>query len=423
MIHILKYLIEVTGILSAFAVFFGLGLSYSLANSKKAAVTVSSMTLIGVLLGIAEFFYGQSDPKATNVALIRFNRWLIVGICAALLVCLLYAFAVRLIKKQEKALNFILSCLMGLVAMLASLYIIPQLLKVSTTFVYYGEDGFSTLALMRFLGYVLGIVFAFMLSFCAFKVFKAFSPKAQRIIIFAVILFYFFDYGAMAVSALKRLRLIPLSDFVFNIMIIDDKYRNWFIYAQIAMTAILAAAAYFMNFKLGDSFSNKAERRLEKAKKRRFRRFAFSLLIFSLFVPFTLYFLHYEDTKPPAAIQMENYELKENKIIIDTKTLADGKLHKYEYKTPNGVNVIFLAVKKPAGTAYGLGLDACEICGTAGYFERGNEIICKRCDVVMNKNTIGFKGGCNPIPFPYEIVSGNIYIQLEDLIALEKKFR
>lgn len=423
MIDIIKYLVEVTGILAAFAVFFGLGLSFLNSNSKKSGIVASVISLVGVLLGLAEFLYGQNDPKGTNIALIRFNRWLIISVAAVLLVCLIFELICLFIKKKNRAVNFVFGALFALAAMLSCLYIVPQLLKLSTTFVYYGEDGFSTLALMRLLGYVFGIALAFLLSFTVFKVYKTFNSKFQRLILIVTLVLYLLDYGAMAVSALKRLKLIPLTDFVFNIMIIDDNYRNWFIYSQVILTAVLAFIAYFTNLRLKGSFSNNAQRRLERAKNRRFRRFAMSLLVFSFLVPFTLYFLHYQDTKPPAEVSMENYELKENKIIIDTQTLSDGKLHKYEYKTPNGVNVIFLAVKKPAGVAYGLGLDACEICGTAGYFERGNEVICKRCDVVMNKNTIGFKGGCNPIPFPYEIVNGKIYIKTEDLIALEKKFR
>ena len=60
--------------------------------------------------------------------------------------------------------------------------------------------------------------------------------------------------------------------------------------------------------------------------------------------------------------------------------------------------VRFIVVKKPKGGSYGIGLDACDICGLAGYYERNDEVVCKRCDVVMNKSTIGFKGGCNPVP-------------------------
>ena len=51
------------------------------------------------------------------------------------------------------------------------------------------------------------------------------------------------------------------------------------------------------------------------------------------------------------------------------------------------------------------------------------EVICRRCDVVMNKNTIGFKGGCNPIPFNYEVRAGKIFIDVKELEAHEKRFK
>lgn len=50
-------------------------------------------------------------------------------------------------------------------------------------------------------------------------------------------------------------------------------------------------------------------------------------------------------------------------------------------------------------------------------------MICKRCDVVMNINTIGFKGGCNPIPLSYEVRDGNLVFAIEDLEAGEREFK
>ena len=60
-------------------------------------------------------------------------------------------------------------------------------------------------------------------------------------------------------------------------------------------------------------------------------------------------------------------------------------------------------------------MDACEICGPSGYFERKDDVVCKLCDVVMNRGTIGFKGGCNPIPFPYRVHDEKIKIDPRDL--------
>ena len=110
-------------------------------------------------------------------------------------------------------------------------------------------------------------------------------------------------------------------------------------------------------------------------------------------------------------------------IRVPAEAVNDGHLHRFEYRTPNNIDVRWIVVKKPNSASYGVGLDACEVCGNAGYFERNGQIICKRCDVVMNINTIGFKGGCNPIPLSYEVSGGNLIFRLEDLIAGEKEFR
>ena len=103
--------------------------------------------------------------------------------------------------------------------------------------------------------------------------------------------------------------------------------------------------------------------------------------------------------------------------------MNDGHLHRFEYTTEKNVTIRWIVVKKPNAATYGVGFDACEVCGNAGYYERGSQVVCKRCDVVMNINTIGFKGGCNPIPLAYEVGDGNLVFKLEDLLAGEKEFR
>ena len=41
----------------------------------------------------------------------------------------------------------------------------------------------------------------------------------------------------------------------------------------------------------------------------------------------------------------------------------------------------------------------------------------------MNINTIGFKGGCNPIPIEYRIADGYIIVPLSTLIEHENEFK
>ena len=131
------------------------------------------------------------------------------------------------------------------------------------------------------------------------------------------------------------------------------------------------------------------------------------------------------DTKQVELSAPEAYTVDEaaGVILVPMEAVSDGHLHRFEYKTEKNINVRWIVVKKPGSASYGVGLDACEVCGNAGYFERSGQVICKRCDVVMNINTIGFKGGCNPIPLPYEVKDGSLVFKLSDIIAGEKEFR
>lgn len=69
-----------------------------------------------------------------------------------------------------------------------------------------------------------------------------------------------------------------------------------------------------------------------------------------------------------------------------------------------------------------MALDACESCGSVGYYEKDGKIICKACDVAINLATIGFRGGCNPIPLDFVMASGSIEIETTALDSLASVF-
>lgn len=125
--------------------------------------------------------------------------------------------------------------------------------------------------------------------------------------------------------------------------------------------------------------------------------------------------------KQPALSPPEHYSLQAQEITIAFPQVNDGHLHRFEYKAEDGTVMRFIIIKKNGG-AYGIGLDACENCGPAGYFERDGKIICKRCDVAINVATIGYRGGCNPIPFDFTTSRGQIHIQTATLDALSAVF-
>ncbi|KJS49131.1 MAG: hypothetical protein VR66_10070 [Peptococcaceae bacterium BRH_c23] len=119
---------------------------------------------------------------------------------------------------------------------------------------------------------------------------------------------------------------------------------------------------------------------------------------------------------PPVPVQAEN-----GVITIPVTQVNDNKLHRFNFVTQNNVTMRFIVVGKGNGL-FGIGLDACEICGVVGYYQRGDNVVCLNCDVIINKQTIGFPGGCNPIPFPNKVENGSILIKTTDIMQKEQVF-
>ena len=111
----------------------------------------------------------------------------------------------------------------------------------------------------------------------------------------------------------------------------------------------------------------------------------------------------------------------DQKIGISLETVNDGHLHRFSYTAENGTEVRYIVIRK-SESAYGVALDACDICGASGYYERNGQIVCILCDVVMNIGTIGMPGGCNPVPLDHDIADGKIVIDTASLEAEAYRF-
>ena len=357
-----------------------------------------------------------------NLILLAFNRKLVVTVAG---------FAVlSVIISLLKARSSVLSLSLSVTIFLALAYLVPPVIQYTREFVYFGESGISTNAMMRALGFVLGLAVCLLLTLSVYEVHRSLNTERQRnfFLIMSVIIFAL-SFTVSSFPALQRLKVLKITDSfmgvsVFDVMIWRDANPNAFLFAQILLSLAMMAFVIFTHLKPQGTFPNKALLRKEKARLRDCRRWSWSLCLWGIAAVLIVTVLHYYDTKPPAEVKPEPYELNDGIISIPLANVSDGHLHKFSYITPNNYDVRFLVVKKPAGTAYGVGLDACDICGIAGYYERGDdEVVCRRCDVVMNKNTIGFKGGCNPVPFEYEIRGGKIFIDVKELEAHEKRFK
>ena len=388
-----------------------LGIIFSSSRKKYTVI----LAVLGIVAGFCVFGLRVYDPKGMNLMLMRFNRRLVVTIaCIAVL---------ALLSVKFRRVNGVVVSVMVFVSLM---YLVPPVLQYTREFVYFGEAGISTNAMLRALGFTLGLIVCLLLVLGTYEVH---SCVTGRKFLAASLMIYALEYLAGGVTALQRLRVLKTSDAVFGVSVFDvmiwrDANPNAFLFAQLGLALVMLVFVIMTHRKPEGTFPNRALLRKEKARLRDCRRWSWSLGVFGMLAVFIVIVLHYYDTKPPAEIQPEPYDIEDGIISIALEKVSDGHLHKFSYVTPNRYDVRFLVVKKPAGTAYGVGLDACDICGIAGYYERGDEeVICRRCDVVMNKNTIGFKGGCNPVPFEYEIRGGKIYIDVKELEQHETRFK
>jgi len=108
-------------------------------------------------------------------------------------------------------------------------------------------------------------------------------------------------------------------------------------------------------------------------------------------------------------------------VRIPVAQLQDHKLHRFEVRA-GGAEVRFIAILD-ASDIVRVGLDACEICGTQGYYQQGRNVICRNCGSAIYIPTIGMAGGCNPIHLDYLVEGHSLMISKTALEAAAKVFR
>ncbi len=99
---------------------------------------------------------------------------------------------------------------------------------------------------------------------------------------------------------------------------------------------------------------------------------------------------------PPEPVDVEGGELR-----IPVARLADHKLHRFAASVASG-EVRLLAILD-ASDSVRVGLDACLVCGTQGYYQDGKNVICRNCAAAIYIPSIGMAGGCNPIHIDYHV--------------------
>ncbi len=108
-------------------------------------------------------------------------------------------------------------------------------------------------------------------------------------------------------------------------------------------------------------------------------------------------------------------------VRIPVASVNDGNLHRFVIDD-QGVHVRFIVVAKPDKTL-AVAFDACAICGTQGYYQRGHEVICRNCGSDIVISSIGITGGCNPIPLASHVDGDTLVVDEAAFEPGVKKFR
>ncbi len=107
-------------------------------------------------------------------------------------------------------------------------------------------------------------------------------------------------------------------------------------------------------------------------------------------------------------------------VSIPLAQVSDGDLHRYQAQE-NGIPIRFWLYQKPDGKVATV-FDACEICGSSGFYKTANGVVCKNCASPINPQSVGTPGGCNPVPLKATQTADAIIIQEADMAAGGKMF-
>lgn len=301
-------------------------------------------------------------------------------------------------------------------------YYLPNVFNQSHKFVYYGESIISTMVLYRILGYAFAIIMMILSSISVYKcASKLTRNQLRRVVLLSLIVTGITQFNVI-VQRFYFKGIIPKNPVIFKLIANIANNENIFLFVNMVLLIIIPVVLYRQNKKVTESYRNNAELRKIKYHMKNKRRWAVFFILVLLINSSSLTVGKAFANREQALSPPEEYQVEDGYIVIPLETLEDGHLHRYKYTASDGVEMRFFAIKK-SENSYGVVLDACEICGPSGYFERGDEVVCKLCDVVMNRGTIGFAGGCNPIPFPYIVHDKKIKIQPKDLDSMSYVFK
>jgi high-affinity iron transporter len=164
--------------------------------------------------------------------------------------------------------------------------------------------------------------------------------------------------------------------------------------------------------------SDAAERRRLEWERRKQRRWAFASALTCTAVILILA-AEFAYTRVTATTEARSVQAQNGEVLVPISDVSDSNLHVYSVDA-NGTSLQFIVIRKPNGS-WGTALNACMICGMAGYRQDGSNVVCRNCASAIYIPTIGQAGGCNPIGVPSRAENGSLVIDVASLTEARSK--
>ena len=413
----LKYLISTTELLVTAAIYTALVLAYirlAYAGGRKLAAYLGCCVGIAASAVVAILKNARIiDPFLTDLIL----SIIFVG---ALVIFLVFAALRKPLPRVGGAVSLTALALITADILAACL---PEYMAYPYTIWLNENSMMSTNLLFKIIGMILGL--ALMLIVCV-----AVNRGAVRLprglafwVMTAALAVNAVKQGANIINILVTKRYIRSTKFLFNIIKFSSNHSDLFIWLTMAAALIIPAVLLIKSLKVSEPYDNPAQKRKIKKKWLVIKRWSATVISGLAVSALCMTAVKAYINKPIELSPVEHAPEADGNIYVSFEMVEDGHLHRFGYNTDKGKEIRFIVIKKPNSSAYGIGLDACDICGETGYYEKDGQVVCKLCDVVMNINTIGFKGGCNPIVIDYKIENGQIVVPISTLLEHENEFK
>ena len=398
-------------------------------GKKARSVAVWAGIGLGMVSSLALTIINVEAPKSVNRQTVGLFT-LPVGILLAVLFLALIAVRSRRVRAllpgdaddEARAASSMETAVSGdtLVRIVGALYIaaalfraVPTAMNQAVMMLSGGVEIYSTPVVLALVSYVLAWVLVCFVAWVSYRLCSWNNRVWPAAFILIALLA---NHSLMVVRILKAKRWISTSKETWAVM-------SWFINHEAVFTiaaGLALCAVVVLTWLASRSIptvgANPAEGRLGRARSRLYKSMAGTAALGYLCGALLITVGVAYGSQEVELSAPESFSVVDDQVSVNLADISDGHLHRYEYTTSGGVKVRFIVIQK-SGSSFGVGLDACDICGPTGYYEKDGKVICKLCEVAMNIATIGFKGGCNPIPIDYKVSNGTLTVPISALEA------